>query len=114
MVTDSQSVSYLSDFLSNFIETTKILVSNPYWRIYVGSRINYRLLVCDILPQNYIRFVQVCVCVWESYDFQLHAVLFDIIPVTLGSTSDIQGWNITHSVQNTEHFEYIINVLIIF
>ena len=30
MVTDSQSVSYLSDFLSNFIETAKILVSNPY------------------------------------------------------------------------------------
>lgn len=91
MVTDSQSVSYLSDFLSNFIETTKILVSNPYWKFYVGSRINYRLLVCDILPQNYTRFVQVCV--WErereSYDFQLHAVLFDVIPVTLGSTSDI-------------------------
>ena len=30
MVTDSQSISYLSDFLSNFIETAKILVSNPY------------------------------------------------------------------------------------
>lgn len=27
---DSQSVSYLSNFLSNFIKTTKILVSNPY------------------------------------------------------------------------------------
>ena len=27
----------------------------------------------------------VCVCVCESYDFQLHAVLFDVIPITLGS-----------------------------
>ena len=75
---------------------------------------------CHKTIPGLFKCVCVCVCVRErererereSYDFQLHAVLFDVIPVTLGSTSDIQGWNITHSIQNTEHFDYMINVLI--
>ena len=91
MVTDSQSISYFSNFLTNFIKTTKILVSNSYWKMYVGGRINYRhwywyyrhAIFCHKAISGLFKCV--CVCVCESYDFQLHAVLFDVIPITLGS-----------------------------